>query len=303
MKFAYFEGNIVPFDQAKLSVMTHAFNYGTAVFEGVRAYWNAEQEQLFILKLEEHYVRLMNSCKILQITLKPSVQELCALTVELAKKNGYRQDLYIRPLAYKSSCKVGVRLHDIDDAFTIFCAPLGDYLETEKGIKCCVSSWTRVDDCMVPARAKITGSYINSALAKSDAIQKGFDEAILLDKSGHVAEGSGENIFIVRNNTIITPPVYDNILEGITRKALMEIAAGELGLSVVERSIDRSELYIADEVFMCGTAAQVSPIVQVDHAKVANGVPGAITRKLSALYFNIVKGNENKYKDWLTAVY
>jgi branched-chain amino acid aminotransferase len=303
MKFVYFEGKIVPFGEAKVSVMTHALNYGTAIFEGIRAYWNAKTQQLYILKLEEHCARLKNSGKIVQIGIKQSIKELSALIAEVVRKNGYKEDLYVRPLAYKSAPKIGVRLHDIEDDLTVFAAPFGNYLDVTKGIKCCVSSWVRVDDSMIPARAKITGAYINSAFAKSEAMTRGYDEAIFLDRSGHVAEGSGENIFIIRDGKAITPPVSDNILEGITRLAVIELLTKELGVQVLERSIDRSELYIADEVFLCGTAAQVSPVVHIDHAVVGKGVPGPLTSKLSELYFEAVKGNNPKYKSWLTPVY
>jgi branched-chain amino acid aminotransferase len=303
MKFAYFQGQIVPFEDAKVSVMTHAFNYGTGIFEGIRAYWNADKKQLFALKLEAHYERFLKSCKVLNIDLKKSVQELCDITIELLKKNGYQEDVYIRPLAYKSSTKIGVRLHDLDDDLTIFLAPFGDYLDVSQGIRCCVSSWTRIDDTMIPARAKITGIYVNSAFSKSEAMLDGYDEALVMDSTGHIVEGSAENIFIVRDGEVITPPVNDNILEGITRKAMIEMLKTEMNLTVVERSIDRSELYIADEVFLCGTGAQVSPVIEIDKRNVAEGKPGEITKKLSELYFQAVKGDDDKYSAWLNPIY
>lgn len=303
MKFAYFQGKIIPFAEAKISVMTHAFNYGTGVFEGIRAYWNAKEKQMFVLKMEDHYQRLLHSCKIMNIDIKKSVKELCDITIELLKKNNYKEDVYIRPLAYKSDTKIGVRLHDLADDLTIYLAPFGDYLDVTKGIKCMVSSWTRIDDTMIPARGKITGIYVNSAFSKTEAMLNGFDEAIVMDNTGHVVEGSAENLFIIRNGVAITPAVNENILEGITMKEVIKLLENELKVKVEARSIDRSELYIADEVFLCGTGAQISPVIEIDRRKVANGKPGKITQKLSKLYFDAVKGNNKKYKDWLTPVY
>ncbi|MFA5929100.1 MAG: branched-chain amino acid transaminase, partial [Candidatus Margulisiibacteriota bacterium] len=220
MKFAYFEGKIVPFEDAKISVMTHAFNYGTGVFEGIRGYWNPEKKQLYILRLEQHYQRLQNSCKILNIKLDLSVEQLCKITKELVAKNGYQEDVYIRPLAYKSSKVIGVKLHGLEDDLVIFLSPFGAYLDTSKGIKACVSSWTRLSDNMIPARAKVTGAYVNSAFSKSEAMLDGYDEAIVLNRKGHVAEGSAENIFLVRDGALITPSVNEDILEGITRNTV-----------------------------------------------------------------------------------
>lgn len=303
MKYAFFEGKIVPFEDAKISVMTHAFNYGTGVFEGIRGYWNAEQDQMFLLKLEAHYKRFLNSCKIMNIKLEQSVEELCELTKTLVQKNGYKEDVYVRPLAYKSSKVIGVRLHNLDDDLVIFMAPFGDYLDVSKGINVCVSSWTRIDDGMIPARAKITGAYVNSAFSKSEAMLDGYDEAIVLTKSGHVAEGSAENFFMIRDGVLITPSVSDDILEGITRTEIIAMAQQELGLKVIERSVDRTELYIADEIFLVGTGAQVSPVATVDKRPVGTGLVGPITKQLQELYFNAAKGNNPKYKDWLTPVY
>ncbi|MBU0580075.1 MAG: branched-chain amino acid transaminase [Candidatus Margulisbacteria bacterium] len=303
MKFAYFQGKIVPFEEAKISVMTHAFNYGTGVFEGIRAYWNDKDKQLYVLKMKEHYERFLKSCKILNIDIKKSVKELIDITTELIKKNGYKEDVYIRPLAYKSSVKIGVRLHDLEDDFTIYMSPFGDYLDVSKGIRCCVSSWTRIDDTMIPARGKITGIYVNSAFSKSEAMLNGYDEALVMDSNGHVVEGSAENLFIIRDGVAITPQVNENILEGITRQALIKMLKEEIKIEVIERAIDRSELYIADEVFLCGTGAQVSPVVEIDHKIVAAGKPGEITMKLSKIYFDAVKGINRKYSEWLTPVY
>jgi branched-chain amino acid aminotransferase len=303
MKYAFFEGKIVPFEKAKISVMTHAFNYGTGVFEGIRAYWNEKQKQLFVLKLEEHYERLFRSARVLHIDIDYSMDELCRITLKLLKMHGYQEDVYIRPLAYKSKEKIGLGLTNIESDLTIYLSPFGNYLDISKGIRVCTSTWRRIDDIAIPARAKVTGLYVNSSLAKAEATMNGYDEAIMLSADGHVLEGSGENIFIVRAGQVLTPPVHENILEGITRKALIEMIQDELGLVVHERSIDRSELYIADEAFFCGTGAQISPAVEIDRRKVGDGKVGPITKKLQKIYFGAVRGDNPKYKDWVTPVY
>jgi branched-chain amino acid aminotransferase len=303
MKQAFFRGKIVPFSDAKIGIMTHAFNYGTGVFEGIRGYWNKDKKQMYILKLREHYERLAKSCKIMRISLKQSVDELCNITVELAKKNAYKEDVYIRPIAYKSSEKIGLGLTGLEDDLTIYLAPFGDYLDVSKGIKVCTSTWWRIDDNMIPARGKVTGVYVNSSLAKAEAKDGGFAEAIMLSSDGHVSEGSGENIFIVRSGRLFTPPQCDNILEGITRETLIDLAKNELGIEVIERSIDRTELYVAEEVFLCGTGAQVSPVVEIDRRAVGSGAVGPITKKLQKLYFDAVRGDNSKYSAWLTPVY
>jgi len=301
--YAFFNGKIVPLSEAKIGVMTHAFNYGTACFEGIRGNWNSEEEQIYLFRSRDHYQRLLNNCRILKISIPHTVDELCQLTVELVEKNGFREDLYVRPLAYKSSEVVGVRLHDLDDDFLIFVTPFGPYLDITKGITCCVSSWRRIEDNMIPPRAKITGLYVNSALAKTEAVDNGFDEAIMLTHEGHVSEGSGENVFLVMDGRLITPPSSDNILIGITRDTVIKLAKWELGIETIERQIDRSELYIADECFLTGTAAHVTPVLEIDHRKIGNGQVGSITKKLQDLYFNIVQGRNKKYLDWCTPAY
>ena len=300
---AFFEGKIVPLEQAKIGVMTHAFNYGTGVFEGIRGYWNEEDEQIYLFRLREHFERLVNSCKIVKIKLQYSVDEMCDLATRLVRLNGYREDVYVRPLAYKSDNLIGVRLHNLDDEFLLYTAPFGAYLEIDKGISCGVSSWRRMDDNMAPARAKITGLYINSAFAKTEAIENGFDEAIMLTHDGHVSEGSAENIFVIEDGKLITPSVTENILVGITRNTLIELAQAEFGIETVERQIDRSELYIADEVFLCGTGAQVSSVISIDHRPVGSAEIGPITKKLQSLYFDVAKGRNKKYAHWCTPAY
>lgn len=302
-KFAFFQGQIVPFDQAKVSVMTHALNYGTGCFEGIRAYWNEEEEQLYVLKMQEHYQRFMQNWRLLCIDLDYSVEDLESWTVELLRREGYEQDTYIRPLAYKSETVIGVRLHNLEDDLTIFAEPFGRYIQKEEGASICTSSWRRISDTAIPARGKIAGAYVNSAFIKTEAVLNGFDEAIVLNQDGHVSEGSAENLFIVRDGVLITPPVSANILEGITRAAVIQLAREELGMEVVERPIDRTEFYVADEAFFCGTGAQVTAIASVDHRSVGTGGLGPVVRQLREVYFGAVRGKLPRYRSWLTPVY
>ena len=302
-KYAFFKGQFVPIEEAKVSIMTHAFNYGTGCFEGIRAYWNEEEQQLFVFRMREHYERLHRSCRILLIDLPYSVDELGEITLELLRKEGYREDTYIRPLAYKATEGIGVRLHDLEDEFALFAIPFGKYIEKEEGARVCVSSWRRISDNAVPARAKITGAYINSAFSKTQAALNGFDEAIVLNQNGHVSEGSAENLFIVRDGKLITPPVTENILEGITRATIIQFAREQFGLETVERPIDRTELYVAEEAFFCGTGGQVVAIAEIDHRPVGTGKVGPIVQKIRDFYFDIVRGKVEEYRHWCTPVY
>jgi len=293
----------MPLSEAKIGILTHAFHYGTACFEGIRGNWNEEQKQLFLFRIRDHYERVHKGCRILKINPHYSVDEMIELTLKLVEKSGYREDVYIRPLAYKSSEVVGVRLHDLEDDFLIIVVTLPAYLDSDKGARCCTSSWRRVDDTMIPARGKITGIYVNSALAKTEANEHGFDEAILLSHDGHVSEGSGENIFLLRDGKLVTPSGSENILMGITRDTVIQLARNEIGLEVVERSIDRSELYLCEEAFFTGTAAHVTPIIEIDHRLVGEGQIGTITKELQELYFDVIKGKNPKYVQWCTPVY
>jgi len=301
--FAFFNKQFMPLSEAKVGIMTHALHYGTACFDGIRGNWNPEEGQMYLFRTKDHYLRLQKSCHILKINLPYSVDKLCQLTVELVERNGYQEDIYIRPLAYKSSQTVGVRLHNLEDDFFIFVTPFGPYLDIEKGARCCVSTWRRIDDNMIPPRAKVTGLYVNSALAKTEAWENGFDEAILLTQEGHVSEGSGENVFLVFGGKLVTPPSSDNILMGITRDTVIKLAKNELRMDTVERPIDRSELYIAEECFLTGTAAHITPVIEIDHRKVGNGKAGEITTKLQQLYFDVIRGRSSKYLDWCTPAY
>ena len=283
--------------------MTHALHYGTGCFEGIRAYWNADHHQLYLLQGQAHYARLRRSAAILRMDVPHTNQELEALTVEILRRNESRTDTYIRPLVFLSAEEIGVRLHGLQRSILIYTAPMGAYIATEGGIRCMTSSWHRISDSAIPARAKISGSYVNSALAKSEALENGYDEAIMLAHDGHVSEGSAENLFIVRDGVFITPAVTEDILEGVTRGLLMGLVRDEFGLEVVERSIDRTELYTCDELFLCGTGAQVSPVTEVDRRAVGNGAVGPLTRRLQELYFRAVRGEEPRYRHWLTPVY
>ncbi len=302
LPYAFFQGKIVPLSEAKIGVMTHAFNYGTAVFEGIRGNWNAEHEQTYLFRMADHYRRLAKSCRVLKIDLRYSLEDMCRHTVEIVQRSGFREDIYVRPLAYKSSEAVGVRLHNLESDFLIFVTPFGNYLDSDKGIHCATSSWRRIDDSMIPARAKVTGGYVNSALAKTEAQESGYDEAIMLTFDGHVAEGSGENLFIIAKGKLITPPESDDILVGITRDTVIQLAREEFGVETVERSIDRSELYLADECFLTGTAAHVTPVLSVDHRAIGTGQVGKLSKSIQNLYFDIVTGKVKKYQDWLTPI-
>ena len=297
----YFEGAFVPMKDAKVSIMTHAFMYGTATFEGIRAYWNEEQGKLYGLKVREHVERIRQSCRILLMKDIPTVDDLTRLIIETVRRNGFREDVYIRPSFYKSTKAIGVRLHDLDNDLCIITLPFGNYIDTANGVRLMTSSWRRNADDALPARGKIVGGYVNMAFQKSEAELNGFDEAVVLTAGGHVNESSAANIFVVRDGVALTPPVSDDLLEGVTRKGLIELMANE-GISTVERSIDRSELYVADEIFVCGTGVQVSPVVEVDHRPVGSGAVGPVSRLVRDRYFDAVRGRLPEYEHWLTPI-
>ena len=300
---AFFRGQIVPLEQANINVMTHAFNYGTAVFEGVRGNWNAEQDELYLFRVKDHVQRIRQSAKIMRMGLRYTDDEAADIIKNVVEATGFKEDVYVRPMIYMSSEIVGVRMHNLEWDFLVYVTPFGAYLDPEQGARCATSSWRRVDDTEIPARAKVNGLYVNNAMAKSEAQLNGFDEAIMLNQDGHVSEGSGENIVMIRNGKLITPAPSDNILEGITLETALELAAKEMGLSVERRSIDRSELYIADEVFMTGTAAHLTPVIEVDRVPVGDGRPGLISKQLQSLYFSSITGRQPAYTSWLTPVY
>src|SRR6266581_5137970 len=301
--WVFYEGEFGRYHDIKLGLMTHALHYGTGCFEGIRAYWNQKQEQLHLLQAPAHYERLRRSANVMRMTVPYSTEELVNLTVELLRRNEFKSDVYIRPLLYASSEEIGVRLHNLQHSFFIYAIPFGNYVEVESGIRCMVSSWRRTPDQSLPARAKITGSYAQSALAKSEAVESGFDEAIVLSVDGHVSEGSAENLFMLKEGTFVTPPVTDDILEGVTRQLLIKVIRDELNLEVLERSIDRTELYTCDELLLCGTGAQISPVIEVDRRPVGNGKVGEFTQELQNIYFSAVRGDTPKYRDWTIPVY
>lgn len=299
-QWAFFQGKFVPIAEAKISIMTQVVNYGIGAFGGLRAYWNAEQQQLYVFRIEKHIQRLLNSCKFFNNPLPYSADELKQIIIELLRREGYREDAYIRPLVYNATEDITPRLYDVQFDFACFTKPLGNYIALQ--VRACVSSWQRIDDNIIPARGKISGGYINSAFAKSEAHWNGYDEAIVLNADGHVAEGSAMNLFIVRDGTLITSPVSDNILEGITRATVLQLAR-EMGIPTQERAIDRTELYIADEVLFCGTGAQVAVVIEIDRRKVGDGKPGPIGKQLQEAYFDVVRGKAPAHRDWLTPVY
>jgi branched-chain amino acid aminotransferase len=298
----YFQGGYTALGEARIPIMTHAFLYGTGVFEGIRAYWNPDEKQLYALRVKEHIVRLRNSSKIMLMSDVPSVDEFTEIVLEVFRRNKFREDAYCRPSVYKSTEAIGVRLHGLTHEFYVLAIPMGDYIDTTRGISTGTVSWRRTSDVSMPSRSKITGSYVNPAFSKTEAALNGFEEAIVLTADGHVSEGSAENLFIVRNGTLITPPVSDDILEGITRAGILELA-GFLGIPTRERQIDRSELYIADEVFLCGTGAQVSWVASVDHRPVGDGRIGAVTQRISKTYFDAVRGRLPEFRHWVMPVY
>ncbi|MBI2854886.1 MAG: branched-chain amino acid transaminase [Chloroflexi bacterium] len=300
--YAYFKKNLVPFSQANLSVMTHAFHYGTAVFEGIRGNWNKEEHQVYLFRVQEHYQRLLNNAKLLRFNVPYTAEELTRITIELAQKEDLKEDQYVRPIIYTASEALWVRLHQVEVEVAIFIIPWGPYLDPDKGARCCISSWRRPDDTQVPPGAKITGFYVNSALARTDAFHKGFDESIIETRDGFISEGSGENVFILRRNQLITPPVYDSILMGITRDCVIQIARNEMGLETVERHFRRGELLTADECFLTGTAAHLTSVVEVDNYRIGDGSVGKVTRQLQKLYFDAIYGRSPKYKHWCTPV-
>lgn len=302
-KELFMHGEFLPAERGVISVRAHGFAYGTGCFEGIRGYWNEQEEQVYIFRAREHYERLLRSCKVLQMTLPYTAEQMVELTSELVRRNEQHQDVYIRPVVYKTDEIVGVKLHGLQNDLIITSEPQGNYIDLT-GMRCGVSSWRRVDDNAIPARAKICGAYVNSAFAKSEAVQNGFDEAIMLTHEGHVSEGSAENIFLVVNGELITPAPSENILLGITRDTIMELARRELGIITRERQIDRTELYSADEIFMCGTGAQIAPVIEVDRRTIGTGNVGPISNALQQMYFEIVRGKRPEYREqWCTPVF
>jgi branched-chain amino acid aminotransferase len=299
----FYKGRVVPYSDVKFGVLTHALNYGTAVFGGLRAYWNDDEKQLFVFRPHDHFRRFLQSAKLLCMDLHVTGDDLLKGLVELIRTEGHQEDLYIRPLAFYSDQIIGVRVHDLTAEASIVVIPFGAYNKNEDNMHVTVSSWRRIDDNTIPARGKIAGAYVNSAFIKTDAVRAGFDEAIVLNADGHISEGSAANFFMLRNGVFATPPITDNVLEGITRRTVIQMIRDELGKDVQERQIDRTELYLADEMFFCGTGAQISAITRVDHRPVGSGRIGDMTAHLRQMYFDVVRGRAPKYREWCYPVY
>ena len=300
---AYFQGKIVPYSEAKIGVLTHALNYGTAAFGGMRGYWNSDEEQLYLFRPIDHFKRFLNSTKLMAMELNQTPESLTQITLELLRADGYRRDIYIRPLAYKSDEIIGVKLHDLHDELSIVAIPFDRYVSNDTNAHVTVSSWRRVDDNAIPARGKISGAYANSAFIKTDAVRAGFDEALVLTHDGHLSEGSAMNVFLIKDGVVITPPITDNILEGITRRTVIELCRDELGLTVVERPIDRTEVYLCDELLMTGTAAQITAVTRVDFRPIGTGAMGPITTDLRQRFDDAVRGRNPRFRRWNVAIY
>ena len=301
-KHAFFEGKIVPLEDAKVSIATHAFLYGTSVFGGMRAYWNEEKKRLFVFRPYDHFRRLLQSARMMAMQTSYDEESLIQITLDLLRTDNWKEDIYFRPTFYKADLGIGVRLHDLHDEFSIFVMAYEKYVPNDTNAHVTISSWRRIDDNVIPARGKVAGAYANSSLIKTDAVRSGFDEALVLDQNGHISEGSAMNVFMVRDGVLVTPPVTDNILEGITRKSVIELARRELGIEVIERSIDRTEVFIAEEMFFTGTAAQITGITKVDHRPVGSGVMGPVATRLRDLLENAVRARNPKYEHWNVAV-
>lgn len=301
-KHAFFEGKIGLLSDAKINIATHAFLYGTAVFGGIRAYWNDEKKNLYVFRPYDHFRRLLHSARMMSMQTSYDEESLIQLTLDLLRTDNWQRDVYMRPSFYKADLGIGVRLHNLKDEFCMFVIAYEPYVKNDTNAHVTISSWRRIDDNVIPARGKVSGAYANSALIKTDANRAGFDEALVLDNNGHVSEGSAMNIFMVRDGVLITPPVTDNILEGITRRSVIELANKELGLTVLERSIDRTEVYICEELFMTGTAAQITAVTKIDHHPVGAGAMGPVTTKLRSMYEDVLRGKNKKYEHWNVAV-
>lgn len=302
VEYVFFQDQFIPFEQAHINLRNPAFLYGISLFEGIRGYWLPDSQSISIFRMKEHYQRLLINSRMLHMDLDYTLDKLCSITAELIQHNQPGQDMYIRPTVYKSGEAIMPSLDQAPTEFCIWTKPLGEYLDLSKGLKVCVSNWQRISDNVIPARAKAGGAYMNTALAITDAKKTGFDDAIFLTSNGTVSEGSAMNLFLVKDNMLITPSKTEDILEGITRESIIELAKNEMGICTVERTIDRTELYTADEAFFCGTGAQVAPITSIDNRAIGSGHVGTITQRLQQLYFDVVKNQHPKYQHWCTVV-
>lgn len=301
-RIAYFQGKYVPEDQANVNIKTHAFLYGSSVFEGIRGYWNPETETVYLFRAAEHFERMLQSAKLLFLETDLSVADLVEICRQLVVQNYFESDVYLQPRLYKSGLIVPPKLDEVETDYCCFALPFGNYLDIEKGLKVCVSNWRRVSDNAIPPRGKIGGAYVNTGLVMAEAHMNGFDDGILLTEEGNVSEGSGMNLFLVKEGKLLTPRTTDNILEGITRATVIELARNVLGIEVEERPINRTELYLADEAFFTGTAAQIAPIASIDQRTIGNGLIGPVSKQLQTLYMEVAKGKHSQYQHWLTPV-
>jgi branched-chain amino acid aminotransferase len=301
LEYAFFEGQIIPFRDAQISIGTHVVQYGTGAFAGIRGYLDADGESINIFRLPDHAARLLNSAKLLRMELPFDRDSLAAKIAELVERNAPISDIYIRPFVYKPAVQLTPRLRGIGDEIAVYMMGMGEYLALDRGQKAIVSSWYRIPDNAIPSRGKFSGAYVNSAMAKDEAEEKGADEAIMLDTSGHVAEGTSCNLFIIRDGVLTTPPITGDVLEGITRRSILQLAK-ELGIPTETREIDRTELYISDEAFFCGTGVQVAWIQTIDGRQIGNGTLGPITEQIRGHFFDVVRGRVPEHADWLTRV-
>lgn len=299
--YAFFEGQFVPSDQAKVSIATHALQYGTGCFGGIRGYLDKDEKTINIFRLPDHTRRLLQSGLLLRAELPYSAEDVAGIITDLVRKNAPKQNVYIRPFIYKAGLELTPKLRGVRDELAVYMIALDDYLDLTKPVRLMVSSWQRIEDNIIPSRGKVTGAYINSSLAKDQAAEGGYDDAILLNRDGKVSEGSGANLFIVRNGALITSPITADILEGITRRSIVEFAR-DAGIPVEERAIDRSELYIADEAFLCGTGVQIAAVGSIDGRPIGNGQRGPITEKIQDIFFALVRGDDSPYRHYLTQV-
>jgi len=302
MGVTYIDGAWVDDEHATVSVRSRALNYGLGCFGGIRGYLADDGKEVFVFRLDAHVKRLADSCRVLYLRLPGDIRQVSDIIIELLRRNDVRHDVYIRPLALHNSTKLAPVLDEESSSFVAFCMPLKRYIDKD-AIDVCISSWRRVADNAMPTRTKPTGAYLNSALARRDAADNGFDEAILLTEDGKVSEGSAEHVFIVRDGVLYSPPSTEDNLDGITRRTLITLAGEDLGLRFEERTIGRSELYVSDELFLCGTGAQVTPVRSVDRRLVGDGAIGPITRRIQQQFDDVVHGRVAHRRDWLTPVW
>lgn len=298
----YFDGQYIDDDQATVSVRARGLNYGLGCFGGIRGYLADDEKQVFVFRLDDHIRRLGSSAKLIFLRLTVSQTEAKEAVLETLRRNQVHHDVYVRPMVFSNSVQLAPVLREEDSSFVIYTLPLKKYIDKES-ISVCVSSWRRTSDNAIPARAKPTGIYLNSALARREAFDNGFDEALFLTERGYVSEGSAEHIFIVRDGVLVSPPSTEDNLDGITRRSLITLATEDLGLKFVERPISRSELYVSEEIFLCGTGAEVTPVSSVDRRIIGEGGVGPITARIKAQFHDVVRGRVAHRLNWLTPLW